>query len=158
MTGTLTGRGVLIWLCGFFALIFATNAYFITMSVKTFRGEDEQLPYLQGISFNQTLTHRAEQQALGWHATVAVTRLPHGSAQVEVNIRDARGGPLSGVTLKGTLRHPADENRDRPLILAPVAPGIYQAKVDQLPPGLWNVTMHAEGGPPFELVDRLWVR
>ena len=40
MTRTLTGRGVFLWLCAFFGIIFATNAYFVTASIKTFRGED----------------------------------------------------------------------------------------------------------------------
>jgi hypothetical protein len=38
----LTGRGVLAWLVAFFGIIFATNAIFIAMAVKTFSGEDEQ--------------------------------------------------------------------------------------------------------------------
>ncbi len=33
MTGMLTGRGVLIWLFGFFGVIFAMNAYFIMVSI-----------------------------------------------------------------------------------------------------------------------------
>ncbi|HEY1878254.1 MAG TPA: FixH family protein, partial [Rhizomicrobium sp.] len=66
MTGRLTGRGVLIWLFGFFAVIFAMNIYFIMVSSRTFRGEDEQKPYLQGVEFNQTLARRAEQESLGW--------------------------------------------------------------------------------------------
>ncbi|MEI7790042.1 MAG: FixH family protein, partial [Alphaproteobacteria bacterium] len=52
MIKTLTGRGVLLCLAGFFGLIFVTNAIFITEAVKTFRGEDEQLPYLQGVAYN----------------------------------------------------------------------------------------------------------
>ena len=71
MIKTLTGRGVLLCLAGFFGLIFVTNAIFITEAVKTFRGEDEQLPYLQGVAYNQTLEHRAQQARLGWQASIA---------------------------------------------------------------------------------------
>ena len=46
MMRKLTGRAVLLLLVGFFGVIFATNAIFITAAVRTFRGEDEAKPYL----------------------------------------------------------------------------------------------------------------
>jgi len=158
MTYSLTGRGVLLWLGGFFAIIFATNAYFVTMSVKTFRGEDEQLPYLQGINYNHMLAERTEQRALGWKGTVTIVRLPSGSARLQLAIRDAGGRPLEGLVVKGELRHPADENRDRPLAMKAVAPGLYQADIDKIAPGAWDAVLHTEGGAPFEVVQRLWLR
>ena len=57
----LTGRGVLLILAGFFGVIILTNAIFITAAVRTFRGEDEAKPYLQGVEYNRTLVRRAEQ-------------------------------------------------------------------------------------------------
>ncbi len=158
MTGTLTGRGVLFWLLGFFGVIIAMNAWYIAVSFKTFRGEDEQLPYLQGIGYNQTLAHRAEQRALGWRAAVTIARVSPGNARLQVVMRDAGGHPVSGLTLKGELRHPADENRDRPLVLNPVAPGLYQAEIDRVTPGAWDAVLQAQDGTPFEVVQRLWLR
>lgn len=158
MTFPLTGRGVLLWLGGFFAIIFATNAYFITLSIKTFRGEDEQLPYLQGINYNHMLVERAEQKALGWKAAVTIIRLPSGSAHLQVAIRDAGGRPMDGLALKGELRHPADENRDRSLEMKSVAPGVYQADIDRIAPGAWDAVLRTESGAPFEVVQRLWLR
>ena len=74
MNTQLTGRGVLIWLIGFFGVIIAMNAYFVTVSSRTFRGEDEQKPYLQGVEYNQTLARHAEQSALRWTAVVTANR------------------------------------------------------------------------------------
>lgn len=158
MTFPLTGRGVLLWLGGFFAIIFATNAYFVTMSVKTFRGEDEQLPYLQGINYNHMLAERTEQRALGWKGHVAIVRLPSGSARLQVTIRDAGDRPLGGLALRGELRHPADENRDRPVTMKGVGPGLYQADIDRIAPGAWDAVLRTESGAPFEVVQRLWLR
>ena len=42
MTHEITGRQVLVWLVGFFAIVMAVNTIFIVVSLKTFRGEDEQ--------------------------------------------------------------------------------------------------------------------
>jgi nitrogen fixation protein FixH len=149
---------VLFWLLGFFGVIITMNAWYIAVSFKTFRGEDEQLPYLQGIGYNQTLAHRAEQKALGWRAAVTIARVSPGKARLQVVMRDAGGHPVSGLTLKGELRHPADENRDRPLVLNPVAPGLYQAEIDRVTPGAWDAVLQAQDGAPFEVVQRLWLR
>ena len=107
---------MLLWLVGFFGIIFATNAYFITAAVKTFRGEDEQKPYLQGVEYNHTLARRAEQAKLGWKATIGAHRLPSGEVRVDRHAAHSRdGAPETGAALTGELRHPADENRDRAL-------------------------------------------
>src|SRR5579871_6141866 len=129
MTRGLTGRGVLIWLSGFFAIIFAMNSYFIIVSSRTFRGEDEQKPYLQGVEYNNTLTRRAKQQALGWKTTITATRLPDGHLGIEIMTRDKDGRAVAQAGLAGELRHPTDENRDRVLHLSSIAPGLYRAEL-----------------------------
>lgn len=159
MTMHLTGRGVLIWLFGFFGVIIAMNAYFITVSSRTFRGEDEQKPYLQGVEYNQTLARHAEQTALGWTAAITAARLPGGDVRIEIQMRDKAGKPVSGGALAGELRHPADENRDRVLHLVQTEPGIYQARLSQVSPGMWDVLVHASSAQsPFDAERRLWVR
>lgn len=159
MTGMLTGRGVLIWLFGFFGVIFAMNTYFIVVSSRTFRGEDEQKPYLQGVEFNQTLARRAEQTALGWKATITTTRLVRGDVRIEIQIRDRGGRPVAETGLTGELRHPADENRDRSLRFARTAPGIYQGDLAGVSPGVWDVQVWSrDEHTPFEAERRLWVR
>jgi len=159
MTGKLTGRGVLLWLCGFFGVIFAMNLYFIMVSSRTFRGEDEQKPYLQGMAFNQTLARRAEQQALGWKAVITATRLGDGHVRIEITARDRTGRPVNDVALGGELRHPSDENRDRTLHLTQVTPGIYQAELPGISSGVWDVLVHSiDEHVPFDAERRVWVR
>src|ERR1051326_8153164 len=109
----LTGHRVLVWLGGFFGLIIATNAIFITEAMRTFRGEDEQKPYLQGIQYNHTLAHRAEQAKLGWRASIDARRLPAGQVEILVDLRHRDGSPETRAHLAGEVRHPADENRDQ---------------------------------------------
>jgi nitrogen fixation protein FixH len=153
----LTGRRVLVWLGGFFGLIIATNAIFITEAVKTFRGEDEQKPYLQGVQYNNTLAHRAEQARLGWRASIDARRLPAGQVEIQVELRHRDGSPETGARLAGELRHPADENRDRALRFSETSSGIYQATV-QAAPGNWDVLVSNAQGAPFQATRRLWLR
>jgi nitrogen fixation protein FixH len=153
----LTGRRVLLWLGGFFGLIITTNAIFITEAVKTFRGEDEQKPYLQGVQYNQTLAHRAEQARLGWHASIDARRLPAGQVEILVELRHRDGSPETGAHLAGELRHPADENRDRALRFSQIASGLYQATA-LAQPGNWDVLVSNAQGAPFQASRRLWLR
>jgi len=158
MTGTLTGRGVLMWLAGFFAIVIATNVYFITMSITTFRGEDEQKPYLQGIEFNDTLAQRAEQVRLGWQATVSATRQSNGRVRIDVVLHDRRGSALSGMPLSAELRHPSDENRDQALRLNAISSGHYRADAGVISRGHWDlIVKSASSRMPFEATRRLWV-
>jgi nitrogen fixation protein FixH len=159
MTRTLTGRGVLLWLTGFFGLIFATNAAFITVAVKTFRGEDEQLPYLQGVEYNDTLAHRALQKKLGWQATISAVRHPDGSVRVSVYLRQPDGKAPPAEHLSGELRHPSDENRDQALHLVSDGGGAYHADLPKASRGIWDVVLKSDkGDAPFEAIRRVLLK
>jgi nitrogen fixation protein FixH len=158
MTRELTGRGVLAWLFAFFLVIIGVNAWFIYVAVSTFRGEDDQKPYLQGIAYNETLSQRAEQARQGWHATIAADRLQSGKVRVEVTLRQRNGAPERNARLVGELRHPSDETRDRSLRLVEVADGDYRGDVGGVGTGAWDVVVTASPGTtPFEASRRLWV-
>jgi nitrogen fixation protein FixH len=154
----LTGRGVLIWLIGFFGVVMAVNIGFIVVAVKTFRGEDEQKPYLQGVEYNQTLAARAEQARLGWRARVGARRLADGHVRLDVALDDPHAAPPEGVRLSAELRHPADENRDRYVRLSPSGSGRYWADAGNIGRGQWDVVVTSESSStPFTAVRRLWV-
>lgn len=154
----LTGRGVLLWLVAFFGIVIGINVVFIIVSASTFRGEDEQKPYLQGVEYNQILKRRAAQAAAGWQASLSAIRLDSGDVRILLSLRGRDGAPVKGESLAGELRHPADENRDHALKLAEVGPGRYQVDVHEVASGDWDVVLAARGGKaPFEAMSRLWV-
>lgn len=157
MRRELTGKGVLLILAGFFGVIFATNAVFITAAVRTFRGEDEARPYLQGVEYNQTLARRAEQARLGWHASIGDRRLPSGQVLLTIDVAQPNGKPPGGLMLTGTLRHPADENRDLSLRFTETAPGHFETLVHDLAPGAWQMMVSNSHDRPFQATRRLWV-
>ena len=72
MNRPLTGRGVALWLAGFFGVVIAANVWFVTLSLKSFHGEDRQRPYQQGLNYNRTLALRARQEAEGWQASLVL--------------------------------------------------------------------------------------
>lgn len=158
MFGKLTGRDVLLWLIAFFGLIIAVNAYFITLSVTTFRGEDEQKPYLQGIEYNQTLARHAKQAKLDWKASMSATRLASGVVRVAVIVADAQDRPQTQLKLAGELRHPSDETRDHAIMLRESGKGRYIADIRGVAPGAWDVIVHnTSPTEPFDAARRVWV-
>jgi nitrogen fixation protein FixH len=157
MTSKLTGRGVLVLLAGFFGVIIATNAIFITAAVRTFRGEDEAKPYLQGVEYNHTLARRAEQARLGWRANIGDQRLPSGAVLLTIDVSQPDGKAPKGLSLTGELRHPADEHRDRSLRFAETAPGHFETVLRNLTPGRWEMVVSNGQDKPFQAERRLWV-
>ena len=157
MIRKLTGYGVLGWLAAFFGLILVTNIVFITLAVRTFRGEDEELPYLQGVRYNQTLAQRAEQVERGWRASIAASRLASGEVRATINLTRQDNSPQTGARLAGMLRHPADENLDRALRFQEVAPGRYAADTRGVQAGHWDVVVFNQAKEPFRAGRRVWV-
>lgn len=153
----LTGRGVLLVLAGFFGVIFATNAIFITAAVRTFRGEDEAKPYLQGVEYNQTLARRAEQTRLGWHASIGDQRLASGMVLITIDVSQPDGKAPRNLVLRGELRHPADEHRDRDLHFIETMPGHFETAIRDISPGRWEMVVNNSSDQPFQAERRLWV-
>jgi len=155
---TLSGRGVLLWLLAFFVPVILINVYFIVISVSTFSGEDEQKPYLQGVSYNQTLARREEQQHLGWRMSVSAQRSPAGKVDFDIVLRNADGTPRCGEKLSGELRHPADELKDKPLVMRPGQSCHYVARIDGVSRGAWDLVLSTPANAtPFEASARLWL-
>ena len=154
MNRPLTGRAFLFWLLGAFGVVFAVNGIFVTEAIETFRGGDEQNPYLQGIDYNHTLARRAEQVALGWRATIG-----EQDHRILVTLKARDGSPVRGEELQGELHHPSDANLDRAIAFRAIAPGLYAAEMKDAKPGAWDVVVRAaDVKKPFEASRRLWLR
>ncbi len=159
MTKSLSGRAVLLWVICFFAVVISVNVYFIVISVTSFSGEDEQKPYLQGVEYNAVLHRRAAQAALGWHAAISADRLPTGLVRVAVVLRQPEQGAGEPSALQGELRHPSDENRDKAFALVKAGPGLYQADINGVDAGAWDmIVRNGTSSQPFEASRRLWLR
>ena len=60
----LTGRAVLFWLVGFFALVFGVNAVMVKAATSTFGGVETTSSYKAGLKFKDEIA-AAERQAFG---------------------------------------------------------------------------------------------
>ena len=141
----LTGRHVLLMIVGFFAVIIAVNAYFITAAVTSFRGEDVKGSYRQGLEYNETIAAREQQNALGWSFSANVMTDTSNAQHILILGKDKNGHVLEGLTFEGVLRHPTDLKQDRSITLRSIGKGKYKAALDGLS-GSWQLRATAHDG------------
>ncbi|MGB6231037.1 MAG: FixH family protein [Litorimonas sp.] len=149
MSGTLkaerelTGRHVLILLLAFFGLIIGSSIWFTTLAVTSFRGEDVEKSYRQGLDYNHTLAERAAQTDLGWAASVNTV----GTTADRTLIVQLASGErtLYGLDVAGKLRHPVDTDLDRALAFQPGPDGTLRADLSGLI-GQWVLQAEATDG------------
>jgi nitrogen fixation protein FixH len=160
MTRTWTGYNTLVTLLGTFAVVLAVNVFFMVKAYSTFRGEDEQKPYMQGVEYNETLERRALQARLGWTATLDAARTGESGVRVAVSLSDHAGAPINTVSLSALLKHPSDEAKDRVITLHRVSSGAYEGDAANVSAGLWDLVVSATNAPatPFEATRRIWIR
>ena len=73
-----------------------------------------------------------------------------------VEIADAQGRPVEGLSVQGRLQRPATEAGALDLTLTEAAPGRYEAQLDAIL-GAWDLTIQAKApqGPDFHAERRL---
>lgn len=128
----LTGRHVLLMLIGFFGLTISVNIYFMTMAVKSFRGEDVKGSYRQGLEYNQILKARRAQETLGWSAKANVTRETDGSRVIIIQLETQNARDLTGMSIKGVLRHRIDASLDQELTFLNSGVGRWTVLLDDV--------------------------
>ena len=65
-TRELTGKHVLFWFLGFFALVFAVNGALVKAATSTFGGVETSSSYKAGLMFKQDIAAAEQQDALNW--------------------------------------------------------------------------------------------
>jgi nitrogen fixation protein FixH len=137
------GWHVLAAMILFFGSIILVNVVFALAAIGTFPGEDAQRPYLQGIHYNQTLSERRTQTALGW-ASDATFVEEDGAVNLVVRLTDRAGANVNGAVVTGALQWPTDAHRDRTITFTQAGAGQYVAQLGALDEGRWRLRAHAE--------------
>jgi nitrogen fixation protein FixH len=134
----LTGRAVLLWLVGFFVVVFAVNGVLVQAAISTFGGVETLSSYKAGQQFEQEAGLARRQDALHWQVTGALARDRAGEAVLDVTARDDKGAALKGLTADARLTHPADDRLDHVIAVHAVADGVFHGAA-QAQPGQWEL-------------------
>jgi nitrogen fixation protein FixH len=155
MTKELKGWHVLAMMLAFFGITIAVNVVFTFYAIDTFSGEDVSKPYARGLAYNDTLTARNAQEALGWTATIEAVR-ENGAVAINARIVDRDGHTKDALTVEARLRRPTDANLDRTIALEPAGDGNYRAAATGVAAGAWDIIMRAtESDAAFEAERRV---
>ena len=133
----LTGRAVLLWAIGFFAIVALVNGIMIRAAVSTFGGVETGSAYQAGQMFGREVESARAQEARHWQVTADVRR-DGDRARVAVEARGADGTPLVGLAAAAALHHPANARSDHAVPLIETAPGRYTGTAATAP-GQWDV-------------------
>lgn len=147
-----TGWHALAIITGFFVLVVGFDIWFAVLAYRSAPGQTADDPYEAGLHYQQTLAERRQEAALGWRAEV----FSAADGSVEIELKDAGGGLVSGLAVSGVLTRPATEKGRLQVKFRPVAAGRY--RLDRRPPsGAWDLDAVATGpnGARFELNRRL---
>jgi|SRR6185312_15758895 len=134
----LTGRAVLVWFVAFFGVVFAVNAVLVKAATSTFGGVETSSSYKAGQMFEQEVARAERQDAQHWKIGGTLVRDTSGEAVLAISARDEKGAPLSGLTAKARLAHPADERLDHTIALARIGSGEFKGEADAAP-GQWEL-------------------
>jgi nitrogen fixation protein FixH len=158
-TRELTGRAVLFWLLGFFALVFAVNAVLVQAATSTFGGLETSSSYKAGLMFERELASARRQDALHWQVGGTLVRDASGQAVLNVNARNAQGAPLAGLTAEARLAHPADARLDHVVPLSQTGAGQFSGQA-AAQPGQWEliVDLYRGGERQFRTRSRVTLR
>jgi nitrogen fixation protein FixH len=133
-----TGRTVLLWIVGFFAVVFAVNGVLVQAATSTFRGMETGSSYKAGLLFKADVESAQRQENLHWQVDGKLLRDRAGEAVLEFSARDAKGAALTGLTATARLAHPADASLDRTMELKSAGAGMFRGEADAQP-GQWEL-------------------
>lgn len=124
----LTGRAVLFWLLGFFGFVMAVNAVMVKAATSTFGGVETASSYKAGLMFKQEVAAAERQDGRHWRIDGRLGRDSGGGAVLDIEARDAQGAPVTGLTAKAVLAHPADARLDQVIVLSRFGAGQFRGQ------------------------------
>lgn len=153
-----TGRTFLLWIGGFFAVVFAANAVFLWLATDTWTGLAANNSYRKGVDFNRTLERAAAQRALSWMVETDFESRGEATGVLTLTVTEADGAPIAGRTVTAAFRRPVVEGMDFVVPLETTDGGRYRAEVQFPASGQWDVRLEISrpDAQPYLVETRVW--
>lgn len=140
----LTGRAVLVMLVAFFVVVFGVNGLMMKLAIQTLPGTEVDSAYSASLAYEKEIAAARDQDARAWKVNAHVQRGADGGATVQVEARDNKGVPMSGLTFQGRFERPTDRRADQPVGLSEVGGGIYRGSAPLIAPGQWDLVLEGD--------------
>jgi nitrogen fixation protein FixH len=146
-----TGAHLAAIVIGFFAVVVAVNFTMATLASRTFSGAIVKNGYVANQDFDTRSAAGRRQAALGWKVVAEIS-----GGRLVVKARDSAGKPIAADDVTVTLRHPVAADRSAALVLQPIAPGTYAARIG-VSLGQWDALIRLNArGHDYRLNERLY--
>ncbi len=154
----LTGRGVLLWLGGFFCAIFLANFALTYFALHTLPGGVLENSWDASQTWNQRIAASRAQTERGWSAQASLRAEGEG-ARVRFAPHDREGAFVQGLFVEVVLEHPSDRRADRHGVLAQQDGG-YEGLIAQALDGDWTLQIkaHRDGELVYETRNHVALR
>jgi len=140
----LTGTKVFLMLVAFFGIVIGVNVTMMKLAIATLPGTDVDSPYSAGLTYDREISAAQDQAARKWQVNAHIERRADGAATLQVDARDAKGQPMSGLNFGGRLERPTDKRADLAVELSEVGIGIYRGNAAAVAPGQWDLVIEGE--------------
>jgi nitrogen fixation protein FixH len=140
----LTGAKVLFMLLAFFGVVIGVNMIMMRLAIQTLPGTDVDSAYSASLAYEGEIAAAHHQNARNWTVDAHIQRGPDGGATLQVEARDDRGKPMSGLKFQGRFERPTDRRADLPVALAETAIGIYRGSAPMIAPGQWDLVLEGD--------------
>lgn len=140
----LTGTKVFLMLVAFFGLVIGVNVTMMKLAIATLPGTDVDSPYAAGLTYDREISAAQDQAARKWQVNAHIERRADGAATLQVDARDAKGQPMSGLKFGGRLERPTDKRADLQVELSESGIGIYSGNAAAVAQGQWDLVIEGE--------------
>jgi len=141
----LTGGKVLLILVAFFGVVIGVNVTMMRLAITTLPGTEVDSAYSASLGYEKEILAARDQSARNWQVDAHIERGADGMALLQVEARDQRGRPVTGLKFFGTFERPTDKRADLAIALAEVGIGIYRGRLEAIAPGQWDLVLEGDG-------------
>jgi nitrogen fixation protein FixH len=153
-TAAARGRWIPWIFVGGMLTVFLVNAVLVFFAMSSWSGIATDRPFERGLAYNRLLAAAAAEEALGWKAEIA-----YRDGGLTVLLRDADDRPIEGAALSFEARRPLERHASIGAVFASAGMGRYEARVDDLRPGQWDIRLAVvRGDAAAHLGRRIVVR
>ncbi len=145
--GSAEARSKIPWIfVGFFLAVFAANGAMIAAALSTWTGLETDTAYEDGLAYNDRLSEREAQKALGWRVALALEPTGDGAAELRVRLQGPSGEALYADQVRASFKRPTVEGHDFELSLEERGAGLYGREVILPLPGQWDIELNVTKG------------
>ncbi|WP_407193320.1 FixH family protein [Bradyrhizobium sp. STM 3566] len=140
----LTGTKVFLMLVAFFGVVIGVNVTMMKLAIATLPGTDVDSPYAAGLTYDREISAAHDQAARKWQVNAHIERRADGGAVIQLEARDAKGQPMTGLKFAGRLERPTDKRADLSVELGEAGTGLYRGNAAAVAPGQWDLVIEGE--------------